>query len=441
VAGNVTAEKAGWRLSALRTGLPLVWLSALLLFGIVFVSSLKTRANKNDFAIYYLAARELRGGVNPYITDFAATARSNGLEIKDVRRSTEPPPFLLLFEPLTRFQPAIAFLIWQAINVFALALALILLLGPGSGVSGPTAWTLAAIAIAYPAVLSHFWYGQSKLPLLLILVVMARLMRRGFDAGAGLLLGFAGLVRIYPFAIAGYLVLERRWRALALMIVACVIGGLATLALAGPALCISFVHGLSYLTAETWSAKSGDNAPLAFAIRVLHETGLARGEIPGSIQQALFAAIDAVVLVLSTRATLLNPPDRGCDPRLFSLWVATAIVLPPVSWDYDMTLLILPFAAIAIAARRGEASRRTIAAAIASYLLICLWRFSGIGDAQNVSGLAANLLKESASLSLLAAYLAAYWFVVDGPGRVAISFYELPLAGWRRMIGVAQKPS
>jgi len=437
----VRGDKSGRTTSILRLCLPLFSWSAVVLFAVVFFPSLRARATKNDFAVYYVAALELREGVNPYTTDFAQAARRNGLEIREVRRSTEPPPFLRLFQSLTRFPPSTAFLIWQTVNVVSLAVALILLLGPGSGLSGPAAWTLAAIAVAYPAVLSHFWYGQSKLPLLLILVVMTRLLRRRFDGTAGLLLAFAGLVRIYPFVIAGYLVLERRWRALAFMMVGAAAGGLATLVLVGPALCLSFVRGLSYLTAETWSSKSGDNAPLAFALRVIHESGLARGSMPGSAQHVLLAVIDVALLALTVRATLLHPADTGCDLRLFSLWVATAITLPPVSWDYDMTLLILPFAGIASAAARGDASRRTIAMAITSYILICVWRFSGIGDAENVSGLAANLLKESASLSLIAAYLAVYWFVVDGAGQVSISLYQLPLAGWRRMVSIAQKPS
>jgi hypothetical protein len=259
--------KTGRVIPALRIGLPLVLWWALLLFAIGFVPSLHGRAIRNDFAVYYVAALELRNGVDPYTTDFAQTARSSGFEIRDVTRSTEPPPFLLLFEPFTHFPPSTAFWIWQTINFMSLAGALALLLGPGSGLSGPLAWTLAPLALIYPAVLSHFWYGQSKLLLLLMLVVVTRLMRRGFDGAAGLVLAFAGLARIYPFVIAGYIVLERRWRALAYMGVGATVGALATLALIGPANWLSFVRGLSfYVTNGQWItnaqgvSKSGDNA-------------------------------------------------------------------------------------------------------------------------------------------------------------------------------------
>jgi hypothetical protein len=178
---------------------------------------------------------------------------------------------------------------------------------------------------------------------------------------------------------------------------------------------------------------------LAFAMRLLHESGLARSGISGSAEHALLAVIDIALLALTARATLLHPVDNNCDSRLFSLWVVTAIMLPPVSWDYDMTLLLLPFACIASTASRAKASRRTIAMAIASYVLIAVWRFSGIGDAQQVTGLAANALKETASLSLLAAYFAAYWLATDGAEQKQLRLYDLPSAGWRRVFSLQHR--
>jgi Glycosyltransferase family 87 len=414
-------------------GIPIFLWCALLLAAIAFIPGLRSRAIRNDFAVYYVAALELRSGVDPYTTDFAELAREQGLKIREVSRSTEPPSFLLVFEPLTRFSPATAFWIWQTINLASLAGALVLLLRAGLGLSGPLVWTLAGLAFAYPAVLSHVWYGQSKLPPLLMMVVIARLMRRGFDGAAGLILAFAGLVRIYPFVIAGYFVLERRWRALAFMGVGMAFGVLATLALVGQSNCLSFVHGLSfYVTNGQWItnslgvSKSGDNAPLAFAMRLLHETGVAQNGVSGAAEHALLGAIDIVLLGLTVHATLLHPVDDHCDLPLFSLWVVTAIVMPPVSWDYDMTLLLLPFACIAAGASQGTASPRTIAMAIASYVLIGVWGFSGIGDAQEATGVAANLLKETASLSLLAAYCATYWLAIDRPASNAIRLSALP---------------
>src|SRR5579863_3270750 len=37
------------------------------------------RARREDFAVYYLEAQELRHNIDPYATNFAATAHSSGL--------------------------------------------------------------------------------------------------------------------------------------------------------------------------------------------------------------------------------------------------------------------------------------------------------------------------------------------------------------------------
>jgi hypothetical protein len=419
-------------MTALRTAVSVVLWCALILFAMGFVPTLNNRAHKNDFAVYYVAAVEWRDGIDPYTHNFANIANRNGLDIKDVRKSTEPPPFLLLFAPLVHFPVQTAFWVWQTINFLSLSVALILLLGPGSGLSRPAIWTLAALAFTYPPVLSHFWYGQSKLPILLMLVMMTRLMAQGFEGTAGLLLAIAGLLRLYPFAIAGYLVLQRRWRVLAYMAVG-VAAGSAILAVVCPNYCLSFFRALSYLTSDQWISKSGDNAPFAFATRLIHHLVLP-DIASGFVQRALLPVIDLLLLIFTVRATLARPAHDDIDLRLFALWIVTALLLPPVSWDYDMTLLLLPFAVLAAAASRAKAGRRAILMALASYLLIGIWRFSGIGDAQHVTGIGHNLLKETASLALLAAYLSAYWLAVDQPGTVRVPIRAMPPEIWRRLM-------
>ncbi len=399
--------------TTLRACVPVVLWCAILLFAISFVPSLRSRAIRNDFAIYYASALEFREGIDPYSTDFAPTARQAGLEIKDIRKCTEPPLFLALFAPLTRFAPLTAYSIWQAINFISLVSALLLMLKGQSEISGSFGWTLAALAFTYPPLLSHFWYGQSKLPILLMLAIVARLLARGFDAAAGLILAFAGLLRIYPFVLVGYLVLERRWRAFAYMAL-----GAASLSY--------------YLSVNQLITKSGDNAPLAFAVRLSHGIGPIRALILLIGEHGLLSAINLVLLSLTTQATLLRPPGDDHELRIFSLWVMTAIILPPVSWDYDMTLILIPFAGIAVAARGGRASYRAIGMAVASYLLIALWRFSGIGDTAKVSGIVANTVKESASLSLIAAYCATYWFVTDS-AEESIPLWQVPSVAWSRI--------
>ncbi len=420
----------------IRILIPLMLWFVIFLFARGLLPGLRAAAIKYDFAIYYVSALELRHGINPYTTDFTVDARRAGLKITDVTRSTEPPFALLLVKPLTRYTPLTAFNIWSIMNLIALIAALILLLRRESAFSRAALWTLAALAFAYPPVLSHFWYGQSKLPILLLLVVFTGLLERGSDELAGVALALAGLMRVYPLVLGGYLVLERRWRALAWMLGSLFVGWIATVVLIGPVNCVSFAPGLSYLMENTWIAKSGDNAPLAALVRSFSALGLG-SLLSFETKRSILLTVDFLLLTLTVRATLAHQlGDRKSDFRIVSLWVVTAIILPPVSWDHDMTLALMPLIGIALAASKHEASHRTIAMAIISWLLVAIWRFSGIRDGEIVSGFASHALHETSSLSLMCMYWASYWFVLD-TATESIPLWQVPLVALTRIFGTS----
>jgi energy-converting hydrogenase Eha subunit E len=95
-----------------------------------------------------------------------------------------------------------------------------------------------------------------------------------------------------------------------------------------------------------------------------------------SSHSLLMLAADLLVLAGTTLATLALPAREDPDSRIFSLWVATAVFLLPVAWDYDLTLMLIPFSQLAVVAARGEASRRAIAMAVLSYALLIWWETS-----------------------------------------------------------------
>ena len=65
-------------------------------------------------------------------------------------------------------------------------------------------------------------------------------MKRGHDPMAGGALAVATLLRAFPIAIAGYLILQLRWRALAYLAASLAIGLLLTAAFSGVHNTLSF---------------------------------------------------------------------------------------------------------------------------------------------------------------------------------------------------------
>jgi hypothetical protein len=379
------------------------------------------RALQEDFAVYYFSALEMRRGINPYTTNLTQTARANGFDIHAIALSTDPPTFVASFEALTYLPLRTAYLIWQALNLACMIAAVFLLIGAGSGLSVSTAFTLGALLLLYPPVASHFWFGQSKFPLLLLFVLMMRSMNRARDSAAGFALAFATLIHVFPIVLTGYLVLTRRWRTLWWTIAALLIGALVTILFAGWRNCFAFVLAIPSISSASWNEIQRDIAAQVFVTRQLR-TVFPNGDILFAIVRLILSvAIDSSIIVATTLATLAFPTRTDPGWRIFSLWVATAVILLPVAWDYDLVLMLIPFSQLAVCAARDEASRRAIAMAILSYSLLIWWEYIS---------LSAN---ELGFLSMLTAYLSAYWLATDQPAAAPIPILALPGAIWQRL--------
>jgi Glycosyltransferase family 87 len=403
---------------------------ALLLWALVlasisaFAMMLKNfdRAEHEDFAVYYLEGQELRNGVNPYTTNFMAAARAQGFTTHDIGHGSDPPTFVaFLIEPLTLLPIRTAYWIWQAANLLCLAASLTLLSGAQAGFVSSFAAAFVLLTIFYPPIPAHFLFGQSKLPVLLLLVIAMRSLERNRDRSAGVALAIAVLLRFFPLVMTGYLVLQRRWRALTFMVLAIVIGALLTIAVSGLTNCVSFFVSASGLVNDSVAEINRDISLYFFVSRKLAAISQNLG-IPGeSVRLAVVYTIDLALVAATTRVTLAFPPNGDPGSRLFSLWVATSIFLLPVAWDYDLTLMLIPFALITVAAAGRQVSRRTIAMAIISYVVLVWWEF------------VARSANEGGFYSMLAAYLAAYWFATDQPGYNAGAIWLLPVRLWRRI--------
>lgn len=389
----------------------------ILVAAVLFAGSMSRdrRTRQKDFAVYYFLAQAMREHRNPYAIDIGKLARANGADIHDISRGTEPPTFLLLFEPLAGLSLRNAYWAWQAINVVCLGISLFLLLGVDSKPDPMLAATIAGLAMLYPPVGLHLWMGQSKLPLLLLLVLAMHWMERRREMAAGAALALAALLRVFPIALVGYLALQHRWRVAAYTIVGVLLGCALTVMFTGIADARSFVSSLSFLTGNWWESDIGLRSFVARTLWALYPTPLLTAQIA---RFAIVGIVDLTVVTMTVGATLVFEEKSDPGWRVFSLWVATSIFLLPVAWDYDLTLMLIPFVQLARAAARGEASRRAVLMAAGSYVLILLWECV-IGHVPPSATVLRATIGEGGFFSMLTAYVAAYWFAVDARGATA----------------------
>ena len=98
-------------------------------------------------------------------------------------------------------------------------------------------------------------------------------------------------------------------------------------------------------------------------------TGTASGSSADWTRRAAVAVADIVVLGMTIRATLADANHRDPDWRIYSLWIATSIMLSPVGWHHYLVLLAIPFVQMVASAADGRSSTRAVWMAALSYVL------------------------------------------------------------------------
>jgi hypothetical protein len=255
--------------------------------------------------------------------------------------------------------------------------------------------------------------------ILLLLVAMMRSMERQRDHVAGLCFALAGLLRVFPFLLFLYLIIQRRWRVLSWALIGTASGILVTLAIFKPNKSLSFINGIRLLTDSRLINQSTNISMRALVTRLVWF--LSAGHSPAEVTSFARLAVlvtDVALLGVTIWATAALGPRKDPDWRAFSLWIMTSVLLSPVAWLHYLVLLLIPFVQLAKAAATGNASKRAEWSAIASYLFIGLfpWLFAKVMSWDPHDGqptLLIRLMYMQCMGAALLGYLAAYWFTVD----------------------------
>ena len=405
--------------------LAVAWICAVLILAGA-LTKMPGQWHRRDFSNYYESAWALRHGIDPYSADLTPIGDQLGLETGGLLHASETPPFLLCFEPLTWLRPRVAFWIWTGINFSALAIAMYLLLAHRRGLSRRTAWLLAGLILMSAPVNLNLYWGQSQLIVLALLAGAMRAMERKREGTAGLLIAAAALLRAYPLLLAGYFVIRRKWRAVAFATAGIAAGLFVTVATVGFTQSLSFVHGTLWLT-DYSIVNRVDNLSLGPLVSRTWWafTGTAPGSSADWLRRAAIAVAGIVVLGMTIRATLADANRRDPDWRVYSLWIATAIMFSPVAWHHYLLLLTIPFVQLVASAAQGRSRSRAVWMAALAYALSALslrvfnrFLIPPPTDFQRTFPWLVRALEETSFVALLTGYVAAYWFATDHVRRV-----------------------
>src|SRR5262249_29668490 len=252
--------------------------------------------------------------------------------------------------PLVLLPVQLGALLWDVLALAALATAVTLIVRELGLKPGP--WRLAALltlVILFPPLLNALLEAQIS-PLLLLLCTLAwRWTRRERTAAAGVVLGLAAALRLFPALALLYYAIRRDWRALATAGVTFTVSSAVLLPFIG-------IDGyLAYATREAPSANaqwitSGHNVSLwGFASTLLGagDPKVSLLSAPALARPAAALLALGLVCLLALNTAWRRHVAARADHRAFLAYVPAMLLISPLTWGHYLVMALLPLLVLA----------------------------------------------------------------------------------------------
>ncbi len=308
-----------------------------------------------DFPSYYLAARRLLRGADLYGGYQEEAARTLGMSNYFIDTAVTPPTFALVTVPLALVPYPVAWVSWQVLSLAALGLSIFLAVREERPVFSAPAWAaLACAVLLFPPLTFHLLYAHTELFVLLLLTGAWLCYRHGREIPAGLLIGLAGAVRVYPLFLVVFLLQRRSWKGFLSALGSAL--GLAALAaaVAGPSSYLRYLAVLQTEVPKLYPLQG--NCSLWGTVHKVAVLWPALGAQP-LLRDGLAAACSLAVLLLTIWLARRPGPAPAIVERPYGLYIAGALLASPLSWIYYQVLLYLPLVFLLAAMRRANRPR------------------------------------------------------------------------------------
>jgi len=304
-----------------------------------------------DFISVYLLAKSVLAGITPYLPLRELAAHWPGVAECNtfIHPSPHPPTLAVFFAPVGLLGYKSAVFLWLGLQLACLTTAVCLLLKWWGNALAPWQKLVAGVGfLSAGPVIYELRAGQLNSLLLILLLLSWFSLRKEKDVIGGALLGAIVSLKLLIWPVIIYLLLRRRWTALAAAgVVITVTHIIAAFAIGAS----SVVH--YYLKAGPQVAQFYRTDPQNISVWTLgwrlfgQSGGLSPDQtFPPSLwvdlaTYAVPAALTAIVLAVSLRAKLFD--------TAFAELVCVSLLVNPVAWYHYLVIAFIP---VAIAARR-----------------------------------------------------------------------------------------
>ena len=367
----------------------------------------------NDFASYWLAGRLVLSGQSPYdVEAIVRLGRDYGIPFLAGTGYSYPLPFAVAFIPLSLLPFVAAGTIFTAVSLLAFGMAVAAWLRDGRLFDGRPRAALAAALLAglYPPVSQSLFFGQANLLVLAAVATGVRLLVDGRrQAAGGIWIALGAVVKVAPLALLLPMVLARRWRAAAGLVL-----GAIALMLAAAVVAPFGVVGEGSLAALAepdpyWTNQSLNGLASRLALGNERTVPLLAGVDPAVLSTAMLVAFGALTLAVLLRAHRAQLTPGGFAVAVAFVLVAATAGAPKNSfWNHAPALIS---AGLLVSPVAGRASLRAVDGwLVTAWLLLAgtQWWVDTLPWAfLRALGPASAVLTSAALLSLLVLWCAA----------------------------------
>jgi len=325
-----------------------------------------------DFYQDWGSARNHLVGLPVYTHHATSVPRHLGLPsnpVPSIEHNAHPPTAVLLALPLARLDYPNAALVWKLISLAAMVVSLRIVAGELAMPWTTLPPTLALLVFCHP-VYANIHQGQLNLVLVLLVTAIWALERSGRSSLAGLLLGTAAAIKLFPAYLAVYYVARGRRQPLLT----------AALSFLGLTLLTTMVLGLDAYHDYLWVVLPGLAKFRSFGYNIsiagfwhklfnpVAGTGAFDPLWPSPALAHWGTALSdlALTIIAATLAYRARTPARR--DLAFATNVTAMLLVSPVTWDCTLPLLLVPIAVIARGA--GTSRLRWMPAALVLILAI-----------------------------------------------------------------------
>jgi alpha-1,2-mannosyltransferase len=332
---------------------------------VALMQAMTKQLHMNDFGKFYYSARAYLDGGDMYASNPATDLKF--VEAPELQfLNMNPPHFHLVVLPLAMLEPGLAVTIWLGLSLLALIVSILLIARELD-----FAWTpmrllaVAASTLAFAATQSFFVTGQLSLLLTLAVTVCWVQARRGSWTPAAVVLGVCASMKPFLFIFAPYLLLTRRFRALAILAGAAAASAGIGILIFGVDAYRSWYRALSQSGDWAWAVMNASTLALFRRAFDTEPIGTPLVVAPALVTTWLVAAAIVGIVTLVASAQLSAHPSTGSGraeeiDRPFALLLVAAQLISPLGWIYYLWLPAGPVAAVVLKTGPAKAGRHVL---------------------------------------------------------------------------------